>query len=796
MGVSSPASATPVVLDRTSAVERVRFDDPAVLAVLVCAAVLQLAAWSTLGGYQIADSVEFLERARTFVRGEEMIDSKAIRPFGFSALLVPFVALADWLGLNDPRPIVWCTYLLQIALGVVLVQRVMRIGAKIGGRACALASGFFVAANPVFLQYSAQAESGITAALCFALALEPLLDESSARGGPSARCAGKRAGIWLGLAFLVAYKSLLFALALGVVLVARDRWKGRATWMRIALGVFAAIGVQTLIDWAVYGTPGASVKNYLVMSFGGVTYHLLTRLGLRDLGVPLYRMMLEVQGVDPDAMQRNAPAGAIRSISSRWYYVEALPSMLVWPVLACAAIGVARAIFRARWITSLGLATLAISLATMFNKPSKDFRLWIPLLPLLAPLCGLGLAWLVEHVRGKRLRPLFVLLVVASTIVLGERTLLARNARRFECYWRAIDSVNARVRDDTRTRALSAGPAGPAGPAGRRERLCVGSAYHWAVYMREEPLVELVKLPLQVDGWKTYTPAQRARDLEELEELDVFLVHHPILSEHPELAAWIGEHFDVAECFFDRSSQSELGPLYVLTRRGGDARAARLFDVRENADRDAFLRGRPAFTPTTFARTLDDGREERVEFLGCDVRVLPPDDFAWITYHWFTPTGVTRELTIDDRLTAPDERNIWQNNHRAAWGARPSSEWRAGDLVSEGYPLVLAQEAFRPDAPWRPVGGGYRRGDRIPLRLWMELVELDPAARELGQRVVTARWEPIDPRTGALLRPGEIEFQRRRGLEFSADELVRVDAFFAPVHPLARVPDDGRAIPD
>lgn len=778
----SPAlAAAPVAL---------RFDDPAVLAVLACALVLQLAAWSTLAGYQIADSVEFLERARTFVRGEPMIDSKAIRPFGFSALLVPFVALADWLGLADPRPVVWCTYLLQISLGVLLTLRCMRIGALLGGRSAALATGIFVAANPIFLQYSAQAESGITAALCIALGVEPLLAAASARGGPGARAAGRRAGLWFGLAFLVAYKALLIVLAIGLVLLVRDRWRGRATWTRVAAGMLLAIGVQTLIDWAVYGTPGASVKNYLVMSFGGILNHLFTRLGLPALTRPLYRMMLEVQGVDPDTIAAKATPGEIRSISSRWYYVEALPSMLVWPVLACAVAGVTRALVRARWATTLCVATLAISIATLFNKPSKDFRLWIPLLPLLAPVCGLGWEWIASFVRGPRWRASFAAFVFATTIALGLSNFLARNTRRFECYWRAIDMASTRA-------SASYGTSATLRHASSGDRLRVGSAYNWAVYMREEPSVELVKLPLQIDLWKHYDAAQRARDLAVLEDLDLFLVHHPILGENPDLTAWLGEHFEVAGFFYDRSAQEEIGPLYLLQRRSAAAHAARLFDVVENADRDAFLRQRANRATTVFAGAGADGQRERIEYLGCDVRTLPPDGFGWITYHWFTPTGVTRDLTFDDRLTALDERNIWQNNHRGAWGALPTSTWRAGELVSEGFPLVFAQEPFRWDAPWRPVGGGYRRGERIPVRLWMELVELDRAARERGERVVTARYEPVDPITGEIQRPPQdAQAARRAGWEFSADELVRVDGFFVPVHARARVADDGRAIPD
>src|SRR5690242_2058251 len=120
---SAPSRAGAAVEERAPS-----FADPAVLAVLGLTLVLQLVAWSALDGYQIADSVEYLERARSIVRHEAMVDSVSIRPIGFSAVLLPFFAIGDWLGLPDQRAVVWCTYLLQIALGLALVHRVVRVG--------------------------------------------------------------------------------------------------------------------------------------------------------------------------------------------------------------------------------------------------------------------------------------------------------------------------------------------------------------------------------------------------------------------------------------------------------------------------------------------------------------------------------------------------------------------------------------------------------------------------------------------------------------------------------------------
>src|SRR5690349_25108662 len=49
-----------------------RWRDPAVLVLLAFVLALELVAWRCADGYPIADSVEFMERAGTFVRGERI----------------------------------------------------------------------------------------------------------------------------------------------------------------------------------------------------------------------------------------------------------------------------------------------------------------------------------------------------------------------------------------------------------------------------------------------------------------------------------------------------------------------------------------------------------------------------------------------------------------------------------------------------------------------------------------------------------------------------------------------------
>ena len=70
-----------------------RLFDPTVRFLLLLVLWLQLWTWNGTEGYQLADSVEFMERARTFVHARDG-RLTAIRPFGFSTVLVPFYPTA------------------------------------------------------------------------------------------------------------------------------------------------------------------------------------------------------------------------------------------------------------------------------------------------------------------------------------------------------------------------------------------------------------------------------------------------------------------------------------------------------------------------------------------------------------------------------------------------------------------------------------------------------------------------------------------------------------------------------
>ena len=68
---------------------------------------LQLHSWNSLEGYQLADSVEYMERARNLALGEEVRVEGAVRSFGFSLLLMPVFWVASWFGAESWPGLVW-----------------------------------------------------------------------------------------------------------------------------------------------------------------------------------------------------------------------------------------------------------------------------------------------------------------------------------------------------------------------------------------------------------------------------------------------------------------------------------------------------------------------------------------------------------------------------------------------------------------------------------------------------------------------------------------------------------------
>jgi len=757
--------------------------DASVRLVLFAVVCLQALSWWILEGYQLADSIEYMERAQGFVRGMEIVDSTTIRSFGFSAILAPLFWLADLVGVEDFKPIVSIVRCLQMVLGLLLIRICMRLGARLGGRSAGLAAGWFVGVNPVFLQYTISPVSGVAAALFVGHALECLIERGHARRA-------LRGGLWLGLAMIMAYQTIVVVGPIIVLVFLRDRFKRKRYFGAVVLGVAIGLLVQCLLDLLIYGQFGISLYTHFMANAGSAMANLLfplyERFGwewAKEWAHWWYDQGAAALGATEKAPDEVNTTNANAAMTQgRLWYLMNLSTMFVWPAVACAVIGLALSVKRATWKTSIMLCVLLANFAALTYKGSKDFRLWLPLLPMIGPLCAWG--WVIFRGGQGDKSPVLWRVVVAwavliSSLTMGVDTLLARNTRKFMGYWEAMDIVAEEA-------AEQRGEGDP--------KIAVGSAYHWAAYLRESEDIELVKLPKHLDHWADYSPEDRQADLDAIAELDFFITHLAVLSNHKDLMQAVNEQFSVHSLLWDFELFENIGAALVLEKRSGDPRERRFFEVIDDADPVAYSREHLLSDPTQFMRRFGDGHVEEITLLGYDYEEIPGDGHGWITYHWYCGSQVRANYTIVDRITTADESNAWQNNHGPAYGTHPTNEWKPGQIIRESWPVVAAVEPYNWQERYRPLGGPYRRGDLMPARLWIDIATY--GTDEAGNVIVTGRMEPRRRDEDLPMRSGDEKgvLETRDGVRFSKDDLVRVGGFFLPVHESARVPDDGRRI--
>ncbi len=771
--------------------------DASVRWILLLTVLMQLGSWAILGGYQLADSIEYVENAQGLVHGQRVLDSHAIRSFFFSLFLAPVLWITDALGVEDMRPFFGCFRAFQMLLGLALVVVTARLGARIGGRVAGLAAALFVAANPVFLQYTVSPVTDVAAALCVGLGVMALI---------SPRRSGVLAGLWLGTAILCAYKTIPIVGAAGIVYTLRA-WRDpaqRGKWGGLVLGVLAMLLVQIGLDWATYGRPGYSLQRYFLSNFGPIVAKPFFRLGLNSIATPLYDLALEA-----DTDRSGVAQSAIHGRLPPQWYITHLHQFYAGPLVLFLLAGMWRSWRKPSWRTTLPIALTLLYVAVLSTKGTKDYRLWLPLLAVFTPFVGLGWSMLWGGAGTPAWRRTFAVISMLLAVGMGLYQLQDRNTRNFAGYWEALSWLN-----DKAEAQRKADPNAP--------RMRVASAYHWAVFMREGPDVHLTKLPHQLDGWKHLSPAERRANLFALLEQDWLIVHEPVLRnhEHADLLRVIGRHFVTEAVLWDREDYEDLGPILVLRheRDGQRTQYSRsLYSVIEDGDVEEYSRSYNFPEPMRLIRP-DLGEE--IWALGYEYEELPPHGHGWITYHYYNAGAQPQaNYAILDRMTTYDERVHWQNNHAPAWGVYPTPTWQTGWIIRESWPVVACMEPYKWQEPYRPLGGAYRRGDLMPVNLWLHFVtqywrcltcgnpldseECCPTVDHIKKGVITnaqnaisgslerARWEDSHP-----LRTGELKHIQlsQEGWRWSVDNLSLWGRFYMPVHDDAQVPDDGRPI--
>src|SRR6185436_17433164 len=135
----------------------------------------------------------------------------------------------------------------------------------------------------------------------------------------------------------------------------------------------------------------------------------------------------------------------------------------------------------------------------MSNKGSKDLRLMLQILPLFAPLVAYGWEWVAQALRSRGWLGLMAGSLMIAVVVLSIRTLTAINVKHSGGYWTASDWVDEHARSTYEARRAATPWRGRDDDP---EPLRVAYSYHWAVFGRSSPLVEVVKLPWQLNLWK------------------------------------------------------------------------------------------------------------------------------------------------------------------------------------------------------------------------------------------------------------------------------------------------------
>ena len=685
-----------------------RLHERSVVAILLGVLALQVYALSTTWGYPQADSVEFMERAWLWVDGKTVADQNVVRSFAFSLLLTPIFALASLLELEDLRWIPHVLRTLQMAVGLGLVFVSMRLGARIAGRAAGLAAGVMVGINPTFLTWTITPVSGVAAALFLALGIDRLLERPTPRGA-------LLGGLWMGASILMAYQSILVLLPVLMLIALRDRRHPRQL-AALAGGITIAILLQIALDRGVYGEWGISLKRYLIANFGPVATRVTLKLGFTDLAREIYSAYSGMLGYAFDAATENAD---LRQLQPGSWYITNLPTMLAWPVLACFVLGLAFTARRPTWATALLALAFAVNVGIMSMKGAKAYRLWLPLLPLIAPLAALGWSRLYGQAPTLAASPplasnpttpwrrAFALLLLAIAVPMGPRLLARENLRYHGVYWDALEEV---------------------------ERHCVsnpgqalGSAYHWAVFLRNSPNVKLVRTPYAFDPWQQLSKLGRTRVLRFLIDCDWLLIHHPALSNDPEFFRWVSEHFEVHAAFYDREVHGKLGPVYVLHRR--DKGGRRFFVLHQGITPEAYREARGFRDPV---RAFSSG-QERAELLGWHVEPLNGSGWSWITYHWHFPAGLDGDWRIAERVATPGAALGWHNEHLPAHGLVPGGRLEPGTIVEESYLLVPAANAFRLEGAYIPLGDDWRKGELLPAILSISLLKRGPDGAETAR---------------------------------------------------------------
>jgi hypothetical protein len=666
--------------------------------------------------------VEYLALARTIhVRGALETGWVHYRPPLFPLLLSTLFPVVELLFGDDLRPVMWGARLFQCAVSIALMLVTVRIGTALGGRRVGLVAGLLVAVNPIVMRHGLDPIADPLAGLLLGLGVERAI----VRGSRGRALAG---GVLCGLACMIAFKAIPIVALLALALLVRDRGPRLGCWASFVCGILAMLGVQYVLDRTVYGEWGYSIENYFWQSFGFLIPSWLMRLGFKEQAISVVTWIRE----DLYGLENHPTAAALshaqaQDSSPTWYLTEAPRRFIVWPALLCLLIGLARCLRRPTWPRSIAILLVLGYVAVLMGKGSKSFRLLIPALPLLAPLCALG--W--EALRGRSERPgprvLAAWGLLVATALLSAHEFRQREPRRLGHYWQAVAWLDRLVE---REQAVT----------GDHRARRVASDYGFATRFRSSPNLRDIHLSLPLaeyvdprPGLESQSRVERRRALlNQVANLQFLIVSDHAVRSSVTLSRVLGNLFRIEAAFLGEGHDRNVGPVYVLRRvhpAAEGTRFHRLLAPSDAPDAPALA----GFRRIALGEPASDEAPEVLELVGYEYKRLPGSGLQWMSWSLRAKKDIEAVCVLQPHAMAPNGAKI---PLALVPVQRGQFQWSAGSVLVRGGPLRGADR--------RPYEGP------VPAQLCSILWEVGAD----GAR--SALLQPVDGEGSGALRAGPV----------------------------------------
>lgn len=747
-----------------------RFDSVVVFVFVVA---VSLATLPQRSGYPLADAVEYLRNAALAESGQPLVRD-TVRPFFFSAILVPIFRAARILGFDGGREVVAVATALMIAIGGLVGVATYRLVEKVSGAPAALAAALFLGANRVFQLWAPTVATDVPCALCVvgaaAMALRPPAPRNLVL-----------LGALLGLAALFKYQALLPGSILFACLP--FLWKGsgargRAGRLGLVLaGLLLGLATQAVLDVVAGRWFGATlalyVRDNLVYPFGMRLNPILMGLFGKETVTGWWEWMFSqkanfaayehVKSMDPGLLVPEPYS----------YYFREIGLFLTIFEIALFVLGAIVVLVRRPRAWWLPFVVLGGSVAVLSVKASKDFRIWLPIAPFVFLFVGTGfdraVAWIGS--RAPKLAAIAAVVALAPNLiaVLGGIPLQTRIARIPQLRpFLAYDARTPIVRARDGAAVVEARGWRPwqivpepknASDFGNYERAArwlnqnapvgsrVSATWFWQFFFRLRPDLYLAEPEEQIDQYRSLPEDRRARALEHLRTLDFFATHLQALLLSPELFDFVEREFDVVATFENPIYDDSLKTLVVLRRRETPDGPGWWVRVLEGEEAEQAQRLARPDRHLLFVEGPGGSRRPVVEILDCDLDLEEAAQGHVVArILWRVPEGsVATGSDLQLYLTARNEEHtVIQEfprpyGYKLAYDRVGPDRWKPGAVILQRVPLRPARDIHDFALP-------KKRNATASIGLWLQLVQFTKAGVRypVPERERFSRWHDPD----------------------------------------------------